>query len=125
MKINDKVNTGHSSREEFIKAFNIAFAKSDVNYIVDHVSKDITWNIIGDKLIEGKENFERELRKMSGSPAIVITIEQIVTYGKEGAVRGSMEFESGDVYSFSDFYSFTNTQDNVIQSMASHVIKVR
>lgn len=49
---------------EFLKDFNIAFAKGNLEIIADSVTDDIVWNIIGDRKIEGKENFMQELEKI-------------------------------------------------------------
>lgn len=56
-KIISSPNCGNSPKMEFLKDFNIAFAKGNLEIIADSVTDDIVWNIIGDRKIEGKENF--------------------------------------------------------------------
>ncbi|GLR16866.1 nuclear transport factor 2-like protein [Portibacter lacus] len=57
-------NCGNSPKQAFLEAFNIAFAKADIKFLLEHVTSDITWIIIGDKRIEGIENFASELERM-------------------------------------------------------------
>lgn len=63
-KIISSPNCGNSPKMEFLKDFNIAFAKGNLEIIADSVTDDIVWNIIGDRKIEGKENFMQELEKI-------------------------------------------------------------
>ncbi|MFT7898482.1 hypothetical protein VBY74_00745 [Tenacibaculum ascidiaceicola] len=45
----------------FFKEFNIALAKGDLEFLTESVTDEIVWNIIGDRKIEGKEEFIEEL----------------------------------------------------------------
>jgi hypothetical protein len=63
-KIVSSPNCGNSPKMQFLKEFNIAFAKGNVELITESVTDDIVWNIIGDRKIEGKEKFTEELEKM-------------------------------------------------------------
>ncbi|MCF8259869.1 MAG: hypothetical protein K9J12_03790 [Melioribacteraceae bacterium] len=109
---------------EFLKEFNIAFAKRDVAFITDSVTDDINWNIIGDKKIEGKEMFTVELEKMKSEKVSELVLEQILSHGKEGAVNGIMKMQDGKNYAFSDFYVFQGAKGTKIKSMTSYVIGV-
>ena len=55
---------GNSPKKIFLKQLNIAFAKGDSTFIINNVSEDITWNIIGVKLIQGKNDLEKSLENM-------------------------------------------------------------
>lgn len=123
-KIISSPNCGNSPKMEFLKEFNIAFAKRDVAFITDSVTDDINWNIIGDKKIEGKEMFTVELEKMKSEKVSELVLEQILSHGKEGAVNGIMKMQDGKNYAFSDFYVFQGAKGTKIKSMTSYVIGV-
>lgn len=109
---------------KFIKEFNIAFAKGDVEFILESVTDDIVWNIIGDKKIEGKETFTEILKKMKSEKAKELTFDHILSHGKEGATNGFIKMEKGENYAFSDFYQFSGAKGAKIKSITSYLIKL-
>ena len=121
-KIVSSPNCGNSPKMEFLKDFNIAFAKGNVEFIVDNVTDDIIWNIIGDKKIDGKKTFVEELKKMKSEKATELIIDQILSHGKEGAANGIMKMQNGKKYAFSDFYKFKGAKGAKIKSITSNRI---
>jgi len=115
---------GNSPKMEFLKEFNIAFAKGNVKFITENVTDDILWNIIGDRKIEGKEKFREELEKMKSEKASELIIDQILSHGKEGATNGIMKMQNGKKYAFSDFYKFNGAKGAKIKSITSYVIEI-
>ncbi len=104
---------------EFLKEFNIAFAKGNLEFIAESITDNIIWNIIGDRKIEGKEKFTEELEKMKSEKATELIIDQILSHGKEGATNGIMKMENGKKYAFSDFYKFEGAKGAKIKSITS------
>ena len=123
-KIVSSPNCGNSPKMEFLKEFNIAFAKGNIKYITESVADEIDWNIIGDRKIEGKENFRKELEKMKSEKATELIIDQILSHGKEGVTNGIMKMQNGKKYAFSDFYKFKGAKGAVIKSITSYVIEI-
>jgi hypothetical protein len=123
-KIVSSPNCGNSPKMEFLKEFNIAFANGNVEFIIESVTDEIIWNIIGDRKIEGKEKFSEELEKMKSEKATEIIIDQIVSHGKEGASNGIMKMQNGKKYAFSDFYKFKGVKGEKIKSITSYVIGI-
>lgn len=124
VKIFSRSNCGNSPKMEFLKEFNIAFAKGDVEFITESVTDDIVWSIIGDKKIEGKEKFTAELEKMESEKVSELVLEHILSHGKEGAANGIMKMQDGKKYAFSDFYVFQGAKGTKIKSMTSYVIGI-
>lgn len=123
-KIISSPNCGNSPKMEFIKQFNIAFAVGDVGFITESVTNQIVWNMIGDKEIKGKENFEEELKKMQGEKASELALDQILSHGKEGAANGIIKMQNGKRYAFSDFYVFQDAKGTKLKSITSYVIEI-
>lgn len=123
-KIVSSPNCGNSPKMEFLKNFNIAFAKGNVELIVESVTDDIIWNIIGDKKIEGKDKFTQELEKMKMKKASELILDRILTHGKEGAVSGVIKMQNGKKYAFSDFYEFSGAKGGKVKSITSYVVKI-
>ena len=123
-KIISSPNCGNSPKMKFIKEFNIAFAKGNLEFLMENVTDDIVWNIIGNKKIEGKEKFTEELKKMKSEKVIELIIDQTLSHGKEGASNGIMKMKNGKKYAFSDFYVFKNIKSTDLKLITSYVIEI-
>ena len=123
-KIISSPNCGNSPKMKFIKEFNIAFAKGNLEFLMENITDDIVWNIIGNKKIEGKEKFTEELKKMKSEKVIELIIDQTLSHGKEGASNGVMKMKNGKKYAFSDFYVFKNTKSTDLKLITSYVIEI-
>lgn len=123
-KIISNPNCGNSPKMEFLKQFNTAFAKGNIEFITESVTDDIVWNIIGDKKIEGKIKFNQELEKMKSEKATELIIDHILSHGKEGAANGILKMPNRKKYAFSDFYKFKGAKGVKIKSITSYVIEI-
>lgn len=47
---------GNSPKNVFVQELTIALAKGDTKFILKNVTDDVRWNVVGDKVMEGKEN---------------------------------------------------------------------
>ncbi|PRD47583.1 DNA-binding protein [Sphingobacterium haloxyli] len=122
--MNVKTDCGHSPKRTFLRDFNIAFGKGDANFIIAQVTDDIVWAVMGERTIEGKDSFSKAINEMKKKEVAEITIEKVVTHGKEGSVNGIMKMKDGKQYAFADFYEFKNTTSTTIKTMTSYVINV-
>lgn len=104
VKIISSPDCGNSPKREFLKEFHIAMAKGDVDFLVESVVEEIDWNRIGVSTISGKESFAAELKKLSKVKEL--TLDQILSHGKEGAINGVFSTVEGKQITFSDFYVF-------------------
>lgn len=123
-KIISSPNCGNSPKMEFLKEFNIAFAEGNVKFLTESVTDEIIWNIIGDRKIEGSENFAKELEKMKEQKTTELILDQILSHGKEGAANGIIKIQNGKRYAFSDFYTFNNTKGRKLKSITSYLIEI-
>ncbi|WP_340152922.1 nuclear transport factor 2 family protein [uncultured Marivirga sp.] len=123
-KIISNLNCGNSPKMGFLKDFNIAFAKGDLEFIEDSVTDEIVWNIIGNKKIEGKQKFAEELEKMKSTKVAELVLNQILSHGKQGAVNGAMKLLKGKEYAFSDFYIFQGAKGAKLKSITSYIIEI-
>lgn len=117
-------NCGNSPKMEFLKQLNIAYAEGNAAFLMENVTDDIVWNIIGDKKIKGIEAFTEELEKMKSVKASELILDQILSHGKEGAANGVMIMENGKQYAFSDFYVFQSAKGEKIKAITSYCIKL-
>ena len=122
-KVTINANGKSSPKKEFIRDFNVAFAKGNADFIIQHASNDIHWLIYGDKDLRGKEAFTKEINIMKDYTADEVIIHSIITHGSEGAVNGEMVM--GDTtYAFCDMYTFQSAASMIIKDMKSYVVKL-
>ncbi len=96
--------------------------KGDVPAILEMVEDDILWNLVGDRVIKGKEDFERELKMMADYPAKSMEIFEVVTHGKAAAVNGLITGADDKVYEFCDVYSFKSAGAKKIREIWSYIL---
>ncbi|WP_162342407.1 nuclear transport factor 2 family protein [Cyclobacterium salsum] len=113
-----------TNKQDFLRKMNEAFANSDVDFILNAVTEDIHWTIVGDKIIQGKEQFARSLQEMASPEPMKLEIRHLITHGKEAVVEGSMITPDGKTYSFCDIYRFNGFKNAQIKEMTSYVFEV-
>ncbi|NHE56771.1 nuclear transport factor 2 family protein [Cyclobacterium plantarum] len=113
-----------TKQKEFLRKLNLAFANSEVAFILDAVSEDIEWTIVGDKIIKGKGQFAKSLQEMASPQPMKLEIRHLITHGKEAVVEGSMITPDGKNYSFCDIYTFNGFKDPKIKTMKSYVFDI-
>ncbi|TRZ45701.1 nuclear transport factor 2 family protein [Robertkochia solimangrovi] len=123
-KIIMKADCGNSPKMQFLKDFNIAFAKGDIDYLINAVTEDFVWNIVGSTTLSGKEAFLQELQQMNKLIVKELAIDKVLSHGREGAASGSLTMEDGKTFAFSDHYEFKGAKGTKIKAMTSYVISI-
>lgn len=113
-------------QEEFIRKFNEAFSKNDLDFILGHMSDDIVWNFIGEKNLKGKEAVKDFMEPMKNIETIAMELEQIIIQDLTAAANGRMKIKepSGEIksFGFADFYEFSKQKATEITRMTSYVV---
>lgn len=65
-----------------------------------------------------------ELEALSAYVAQEITIETIITHGREASANGTLTFSREESAAFCDVYHFVNTKHNVIKYLKSYSIQL-
>jgi hypothetical protein len=123
-KVISSEDCGNSPKNIFVQELTIAFAKGNSKFILDRITDDIRWNIVGDTLIEGKDNVIKAIEWMKNDKLLHLTIHHVATHGKAGAVNGTSTFEDGKTRAFCHVYEFSNTKGVAIKEMTSYVIEI-
>jgi ketosteroid isomerase-like protein len=115
-------------REEFIREFNEAFSRNDLNFILDHMSDDIVWKFIGEKDLKGKKEVQEFMAPMGNIETLEMELQQIISHNESAAANGWMRIKepSGEIkkFGFADFYEFSGKEDAKIAKMTSYVVKL-
>ena len=115
---------GNAPRKAWLRDFNVAFIEGDIEKTLGFVAEDVTWELVGEGTIEGREGMRAWLQSTAGKQARRVEFEHFITHGRTAAINGSYEMESGSSFRFCDIYEFTNAKsDSPISNYTSYVIR--
>ena len=115
---------GNSPKNMFVQELTIALTKGDLKSVLDRVTDDIRWDVVGDGVIQGRQRFAEALQEEKNDKAVELTIHHIATHGKAGAVDGRMKFKSGKTNAFCNIYEFSNAKGTAIKEIISYRIEI-
>lgn len=114
---------GNSPRKELLKQVTAAFAVNDTDIIEENFADNVTWNIVGDKTIDGKAVV---IDSMQNNTTVELKITNIITHGKTGAVNGTLMNKDGERIAFCDVYTFSSAGKKAkIKRIMSYIINLK
>jgi hypothetical protein len=114
-----------TKKEKILQKINEAFAKSEIDYILENVTDDIEWTAVGDFTVKGKVQFVDAMEKIASDVPFKIEIKNIITHGDSAAVDGIMQSPDGKHYAFCDVYKFSGFKNPKIKKMTTYVIHLK
>ena len=124
-RISVSEDCGNSPKNILIRKLTIAIAKRNTKFILDTVVDDVMWNIVGNQVIEGKENLAGYLKQLKIDQVSLLTIHHIASHGKAGAVDGTQRMENGERFAYCDVYEFGNTKGTMVSEITSFMIPIQ
>lgn len=124
MNITYPKDCGNAPKKIILVNLYKAFANGDEKFILDNISKEITWDIIGKKTIGGNDNIISTLNKFRAKGINEIQLINVITHGNVASVNGIIIFDDNSSYSFCDVYKFSSFGKNAkIKEVSSYVIR--
>lgn len=112
--------------QQFLRNLNEAFVKSDSAYVLENVTDNVRWHIIGDQTINGKKEFEKVLKEMETDEAFELRIDNIISEQTKAVVNGSIRPKTEEetaTYHFCDIYKFMDEGEHKISEITSYVVE--
>jgi hypothetical protein len=122
VQVNISEDCGNSPKNTLLQNMAIAFARGDVDFILSVVTDDIRWDIVGDRVIQGKGDLDEALRRAPGGEAAELTVLHVATHGKAGAVNGTLKTVNGTTIAFCDVVEFGNAKGTNLKEITSYRI---
>jgi hypothetical protein len=117
-----------NTKEDFLREVNKAFMDGDENFLLNHVTDDFCWNIIGERTLGGKVEFSEALEHMRDMPRMKITVNRVILDEKLGVVEGTVvgrnRIGQKKRFGFCDIYQFDDREMLKINNLTSYVINV-
>lgn len=123
IKIECEENCGNSPKKILLKELSIASATNDIDFCMNWMRDDILWEIVGDKQIQGKDDFEHELNRMKDRKVQELRIHNIITHGNTASLNGTLILSDDKKIAFCNVYNFSGFGKNAkIKRITSYVI---
>jgi ketosteroid isomerase-like protein len=112
-----------SKNKELIKEFNKAFTAKKIEFILDHVSNDIRWNIVGMPVIIGKNDFLKTIEMMDLIDVRELNIQNIIAEGEYVVVEIAAKsyIKGGDPLNAS-YCSVYRIKDEKIKELTTYIV---
>ena len=123
-KITIDADCANAPKKQFIKDFNIAFAKEDIDYILDCFADNARWEMVGGQTWNGKKEIAEALKSMNGGEASELVMDSILSHGKQCAANGVLKYPGGRNVAYCDMYTFTShAKDAKIKLLKAYAIE--
>jgi len=108
----------NAPKKRLLRDLQIAHARGNVEEVLSYFTEEVQWDVPGQSVLTGKESIRQFLNQMSSLSTQALYLDQIITHGKEAAVRGRLVFENREVR-FADFYEFRSAGSKEIKTITT------
>lgn len=125
IKVECAADCGNSPKKRLLLELSIAFAANDVGFCAAWMTDDVIWNMIGDKRICGKDEFEKAaLNLLKSREVSEIHVQNIITHGNTGSINGTLRLKNKKTVAFCEVYNFRGFGPNSkIKEITSYFIQ--
>ncbi len=110
--------------KKIVKQVDAAFSAGNAEGFLEHCAENVKWTIVGEKMVEGKDDIRQFLSSMKGMEPPKITNREVIAEADSVAAHGemTMQDENGKTvpYAYCDIYQFQ--QDKIVE-LKSYVVK--
>lgn len=124
MKVICKEDCGNAPRKLVLRDLQTAWARGEVDAVLEHVRDDIVFDVVGRERIVGKDAFRAELERRAGAGSVSeLHIHNIITHGWTAALNATITLADGRRYAYCDVYIFAGAARTApIKEITSYVL---
>lgn len=116
---------GNAPKKVLLRDLNVAFARGESDFILDHLTDTVIWDYVGGKRVEGKDAVKVALQEAKNDPKSEMTLLNIITHGSIGSANGTMVLENGRHVAFCHVYAFSSAAKTAkIKAITSYLIEM-
>lgn len=121
-KIEIAPDCGNAPRKVFLAKFYTALANGDAAFLNEHIPQDIVLNIAGRETVTGSVDVASELMEAPHWKPRRVTIDTIITHGREAAVSGEITTPDKTTYLFCDICKFKGASGTSIKELVRFLV---
>jgi hypothetical protein len=115
---------GNSPKNELIERLTVALAIGDEEVLMRSCTDDLRWRVVGGTALQGREQIATMLRTAADRPPRALSISQVLSHGRSGAVSGSIVTPSGITREFCHVFEFSGAKGTQVRSTTTYIIDV-
>ncbi|SDN77617.1 nuclear transport factor 2 family protein [Alkalicoccus daliensis] len=108
------------------KRFDDAFASGNIDFVMENISDETTWHLVGSEEITGKENIAEMFAPMREPNQMSNKTTHILVSGDKAVIEGEIEMPSEDgeiqIYAYCDVYTFAHPKKDMIKNLKAYMI---
>ena len=125
VKVSYPKDCGNAPKKLVLINFYIAFANNDDKYIDENTSNNLSWNIIGDEVINDKSRLFPVLNKYREKGIKEIQILNAITHGNVCAANGNISYADKTSLAFCDVFKFSGFGKKAkVKEITSYIIRI-
>jgi ketosteroid isomerase-like protein len=110
--------------KEIVRKINDAFSANNVEGFLEHCSDSVSWTMVGDRTVNGKDAVRSFMDEMKCPEPPVFTVDRMIADDDSVVCYGGMTMKDGEGQSsdwtYCDIYHFA---DGKVKELSSFVIK--
>lgn len=114
---------GNAPKKQFLVDYQRALAEKDLDFLSNHLSARIKWEIVGEMTISGKEEFLKHISETKFGKAQHLVVETVITHGTDAALSGRLTTADGGIYHFCEVYKFKGFKGFELASIKSYFVE--
>lgn len=118
MVFNIPSDCGNSPKNSIISNLYVNYAYKDINRILESFHPNISWEIVGDQILNGIDEVNELLEKITIEKIIEFHLFRVISHGKYASAMGEITLNNRKV-AFSDHFEFTSASSKIIKSIKS------
>lgn len=122
VEIDVKVDCGNAPNKEMLKQMMVEGVKGNVDFVIDRLDSEVTVDQIGRGQLEGKGQVKQVLEKIDYSIFQRLTIQNIVTHGRDAALNGVVTTKDGERYNFAFFIILKLGKEKSITNITAYIL---
>lgn len=124
VKITVPKDCGNAPKKIILRDFNVSLIIKDHAALLKNIADDITWNIIGDEIVEGKSDFIKKLDELYNDKITELLIHDIITHGYVASAHGKV-IGINESFHFCHVFKFAGTSKTAkIKNITSYIISI-
>jgi hypothetical protein len=117
IKINVLPNCNNAPKKLFLGDFASAIANGESEFILQSLTNEFVWDIVGKSKTSGKENFINAHIECNLWKVKLLSIDTIITHGAEASITGRIQTENNTSFQFCQVFRFKSAGTSTINSI--------
>ena len=118
-RIIPSTDCGNSPKNTLLQDIAIAFANRDADFLSDHLTDDVRWELVGSRVVAGLAALMQTVKQ--SDDITQLTVGHVMSHGRVGAVNGTVQ-RGAKVDDFCHVFEFANAKAERVKSIRSYVI---